>query len=174
MRLDHQQYRPQKQVASPTPFLTRAVSSREVQPDQFDRRTQGKTWCPPPVHQHQAAHGSQCARNLGVNIIAANDHAEAFLMVETDRAVAFVMDDILLAALVAGSKQPDVYVVSADAFSKASPAVSCCARMIRPSRRCRCCYCCAVPKPEAQRSTTNGSRKKSAKASTSTRRYRRR
>jgi len=32
------------------------------------------------------------------------------------------MDDILLAALVAGSKQaPDVYVVSADAFSKAEP-----------------------------------------------------
>src|SRR6202167_5114553 len=39
------------------------------------------------------------ARNLGVNIIPAKDHAEAFLMVETDRAVAFVMDDILLASL---------------------------------------------------------------------------
>ena len=34
----------------------------------------------------------------------AKDHAEAFLMVETDRAVAFVMDDILLCSLVAGSK----------------------------------------------------------------------
>src|SRR6201989_2530317 len=39
---------------------------------------------------------ANAARNLGVNIIAAKDHAEAFLMVETDRAVAFVMDDILL------------------------------------------------------------------------------
>ena len=29
---------------------------------------------------------------------------KSFLMVETDRAVAFVMDDILLASLVAGSK----------------------------------------------------------------------
>ena len=64
---------------------------------------------------------ANAARNLGVNIIPANDHAEAFLMVETDRAVAFVMDDILLAALVAGSKEPDAYVISADAFSKPEP-----------------------------------------------------
>src|SRR5450432_1870542 len=61
------------------------------------------------------------ARNLGVNIIPAKDHAEAFLMVETDRAVAFVMDDVLLASLVAGSKDPDAYVISRDAFSKPEP-----------------------------------------------------
>jgi glutamate/aspartate transport system substrate-binding protein len=60
-------------------------------------------------------------RKLGANIIPAKDHAEAFLMVETDRAVAFVMDDILLAALVAGSKAPDDYVISKDAFSKPEP-----------------------------------------------------
>ncbi len=56
-----------------------------------------------------------------VNIIPAKDHAEAFLMVETDRAVAFVMDDILLASLVAGSKEPNAYVISKDAFSKPEP-----------------------------------------------------
>ena len=50
---------------------------------------------------------ANAARNLNVNIIPAKDHAEAFLMVETDRAVAFVMDDILLASLVAGSKEPE-------------------------------------------------------------------
>ena len=61
------------------------------------------------------------ARNLGVNVIAAKDHAEAFLMVETDRAAAFVMDDILLASLVAGSKDPSGYVISTDAFSKPEP-----------------------------------------------------
>jgi glutamate/aspartate transport system substrate-binding protein len=61
------------------------------------------------------------ARNLGINIIPAKDHAEAFLMVETDRAVAFVMDDILLASLAAGSKAPDDYVISKDAFSKPEP-----------------------------------------------------
>ena len=42
-------------------------------------------------------------------------------MVETDRAVAFVMDDILLASLVASSKNPDDYVISKDAFSKPEP-----------------------------------------------------
>ena len=61
------------------------------------------------------------ARNLGANIIPAKDHAEAFLMVETDRAAAFVMDDILLASLVAGSKDPSAYVISKDAFSKPEP-----------------------------------------------------
>jgi glutamate/aspartate transport system substrate-binding protein len=56
-------------------------------------------------------------KNLGMNILAAKDHAEAFLMVETGRAAAFVMDDILLYSLVAGSKAPGDYVISADALS---------------------------------------------------------
>jgi glutamate/aspartate transport system substrate-binding protein len=64
---------------------------------------------------------ANAARNLGINIIQAKDHAEAFLMVETDRAVAFVMDDILLASFVTGSKEPDAYVISTDAFSKPEP-----------------------------------------------------
>ena len=58
---------------------------------------------------------------MGINIIAAKDHGEGFLMVETDRAVAFVMDDILLASFIAGSKEPDAYVISKDAFSKPEP-----------------------------------------------------
>ena len=64
---------------------------------------------------------ANAARNLGINIIPAKDHAEAFLMVETDRAAAFVMDDILLASLVAGSKDPSAYAISKDAFSKPEP-----------------------------------------------------
>jgi glutamate/aspartate transport system substrate-binding protein len=64
---------------------------------------------------------ANAARNLNINIIPAKDHAEAFLMVETDRAVAFVMDDILLASLAAGSKEPGAYVISKDAFSKPEP-----------------------------------------------------
>jgi glutamate/aspartate transport system substrate-binding protein len=56
-------------------------------------------------------------RNLGMNILAAKDHAEAFLMVETDRAAAFVMDDILLYSLMAGSKAPADYTISPDALS---------------------------------------------------------
>jgi len=61
------------------------------------------------------------SRSLGATIVPAKDHAESFLMVETDRAVAFVMDDILLASLVAGSKSPSDYVISTDAFSTPEP-----------------------------------------------------
>jgi glutamate/aspartate transport system substrate-binding protein len=61
------------------------------------------------------------ARNLGINIIPAKEHAESFLLVETDRAVAAVLDDILLASFVAGSKDPGAYVISTDAFSKPEP-----------------------------------------------------
>jgi glutamate/aspartate transport system substrate-binding protein len=64
---------------------------------------------------------ANAARNLGINIIPAKEHAETFLMVETDRAVAGVLDDILLASFVAGSKEPAAYVLSQDAFSKPEP-----------------------------------------------------
>ena len=64
---------------------------------------------------------ANAARNLDINIIPAKEHAESFLMVETDRAVAAVLDDILLASFVAGSKDPDAYVISKDAFSKPEP-----------------------------------------------------
>jgi glutamate/aspartate transport system substrate-binding protein len=56
-------------------------------------------------------------QNLGMNIIPAKDHAEAFLMVETDRAVAFFMDDILLYSLVASSKAPADYAIGSEAYS---------------------------------------------------------
>jgi len=56
-------------------------------------------------------------KNLGANIISANGHPEAFLMVETGRAAAFVMDDILLYSLVATSKAPKNYAISKDALS---------------------------------------------------------
>jgi glutamate/aspartate transport system substrate-binding protein len=64
---------------------------------------------------------ANAARNLGATIVPAKEHAESFLMVETDRAVAVVLDDILLASFVAGSKDPDAYVMSRDAFSKPEP-----------------------------------------------------
>ncbi|MBM3565297.1 MAG: amino acid ABC transporter substrate-binding protein [Alphaproteobacteria bacterium] len=60
-------------------------------------------------------------RKLGINVVGAKDHAEAFLMVETDRAVAYVMDDILLASMVANAKTPGDYKISSDAFSLPEP-----------------------------------------------------
>ncbi len=57
------------------------------------------------------------AQNLGMNIISANGHSEAFQMVETGRAVAFAMDDILLYSLVAQARTPSDYAISAEATS---------------------------------------------------------
>ena len=57
------------------------------------------------------------AQNLGMNIISANGHPEAFQMVETGRAAAFVMDDILLYSLAAQSRTPADYAISATATS---------------------------------------------------------
>ena len=57
------------------------------------------------------------AQNLGMNIISANGHPEAFQMVETGRAVAFVMDDILLYSLAAQSRSPADYEISVVALS---------------------------------------------------------
>ncbi|CUW38889.1 Putative glutamate and aspartate transporter subunit; periplasmic-binding component of ABC superfamily (modular protein)(Extracellular solute-binding protein, family 3,35-267;Binding-protein-dependent transport systems inner membrane component,349-541) [Magnetospirillum sp. XM-1] len=39
------------------------------------------------------------------------DHADSFLLLESDRAVAFIMDDNLLAGLIATSKSPDSYAI---------------------------------------------------------------
>jgi glutamate/aspartate transport system substrate-binding protein len=57
------------------------------------------------------------SQNLGLNILAAKDHAESFLMVGTGRAAAFIMDDILLAGLAANHPNPDQWQISADALS---------------------------------------------------------
>ncbi|MGC2775593.1 MAG: amino acid ABC transporter substrate-binding protein [Bradyrhizobium sp.] len=60
-------------------------------------------------------------RKLGINIVPAKDQAEAFLMLETDRAQAYVLDDVQLAVAIARSKEPSAYVIGSDAFSKPEP-----------------------------------------------------
>jgi len=52
------------------------------------------------------------SKNMGMNILSAPDHPAAFLMVETGRAKAFLMDDILLSGLVANSKNPGEFHIS--------------------------------------------------------------
>lgn len=49
------------------------------------------------------------ARGIDFREVYGKDHAEAFLLLETDRAAAFVMDDILIAGLVASSRNPQDY-----------------------------------------------------------------
>jgi glutamate/aspartate transport system substrate-binding protein len=56
-------------------------------------------------------------RGLRMTILGVRDDAEAFRMVETDRAVAYAMDDVLLHSAVAGSSRPDDYVISDEALS---------------------------------------------------------
>ena len=55
-------------------------------------------------------------KKLGMDLLAAKDHAESALMVESGRAVAFGMDDILLYALRASSQNPTSLAVVGDAI----------------------------------------------------------
>jgi glutamate/aspartate transport system substrate-binding protein len=60
-------------------------------------------------------------RNLGINVVSGKDHAEGLLMVETGRAAAFVMDDVIIAGLVATAKDPKMFAVGDEAFSAPEP-----------------------------------------------------
>ena len=60
-------------------------------------------------------------RQLGIRIMTAKDVVEAFLLVESDRAAAFVMDDVQLSILIAQSKDPSAYAISDDAFALPEP-----------------------------------------------------
>ena len=48
---------------------------------------------------------------LGINFIPSKDHAESFLAVDTGRAVAFPMDDVILYGLRANAKNPNDFEV---------------------------------------------------------------
>ncbi len=52
-------------------------------------------------------------KNMGMNIISAKDHGESFLTLSTGRAVAFMMDDALLAGERAKSNNPGDFVIVA-------------------------------------------------------------
>ena len=54
--------------------------------------------------------------NIDTNMVYGKDHADSFLLVETGRAAAFGMDDILLYGLKANSKDPAAYEVVGDAL----------------------------------------------------------
>ncbi|WP_174873009.1 glutamate/aspartate ABC transporter substrate-binding protein [Vogesella oryzae] len=51
-------------------------------------------------------------KQMGMNIISAKDHGESFLMLESGRAVAFMMDDALLYGELAKAKNPAAWVVT--------------------------------------------------------------
>lgn len=56
-------------------------------------------------------------KNLDIKEVYGKDHADSFLMLETDRAVAFVMDDNLLMGLIANAKAPQDYAIVGESLS---------------------------------------------------------
>lgn len=56
-------------------------------------------------------------QSIDVKNVYGKDHAESFLMVETGRASAFVMDEVLLAGFVANAKNPKDFVIVGPALS---------------------------------------------------------
>ncbi len=57
-------------------------------------------------------------KKMGMNIISAKDHGESFLTLESGRAVAFMMDDALLAGERAKARKQDDWVILGTAQSK--------------------------------------------------------
>ena len=51
------------------------------------------------------------AGGLGITVVEASDHAEAFAMVASGRAQAFAMDDVILAGLRASAKNPADFMI---------------------------------------------------------------
>lgn len=70
-------------------------------------------------------------KKLDLDILAAKDHADALLLVESDRAAAFAMDDILLYGLRSNSKNPAELEVVGEALQ------------VEP-------YACMLPKDDPQ------------------------
>ncbi|MEN7430872.1 glutamate/aspartate ABC transporter substrate-binding protein [Chromobacterium sp. TRC.1.1.SA] len=52
------------------------------------------------------------SKSMGMNVISAKDHGESFLMLESGRAAAFMMDDALLYGEMAKAKNPANWVVT--------------------------------------------------------------
>ncbi|MGE8049176.1 amino acid ABC transporter substrate-binding protein [Pseudomonas monteilii] len=60
-------------------------------------------------------------KKLGLRVIAARDLAEAFLMLDTDRAAALVQDDSILVGVIASSGKPQDFTLSEDSFGPPEP-----------------------------------------------------
>lgn len=59
---------------------------------------------------------SEKGKHVDVKNLYGKDHADSFLMVASGRASAFVMDDVLLAGLIANAKDPKEFMIVGDPF----------------------------------------------------------
>jgi glutamate/aspartate transport system substrate-binding protein len=55
-------------------------------------------------------------KNIDVKNVYGKDHSDSFLQVDSGRAAAFVMDDVLLAGLIANSKNPKDFAIVGEAL----------------------------------------------------------
>lgn len=104
----------QKQVAfAPTTFVTNVrMAVKKASGIQSLSQLGGKpvaTTTGTTSVQLMRAH--EKGKGIDFKEVYGKDHADAFLMLETDRAVAFVMDDNLLAGLIVSSKSPADYAI---------------------------------------------------------------
>jgi hypothetical protein len=96
-------------------------------------------------------------KQMGMNVISAKDHGESFQMLESGRAVAFMMDDALLAGEEAKAKKPDDWVITGTPQSFEIYAAWC-AKTTRPSRKRWMTPSSACTSPaKSTRSTPSGS-----------------
>lgn len=90
----------QKQVDFSVGFFeigTRLITAKDSAVKDF-ADSKAKPWWPPRVQPlERFIKNSNEDKKLGINIVSAKDHGESFLMLESDRAAAFMMDDVLLA-----------------------------------------------------------------------------
>jgi len=64
----------------------------------------------------QVLRRANAEQQWGMELVTPKDHADAFLLVESGRAAAFGMDDILLYGLIANAKNPADFEVTGDAL----------------------------------------------------------
>ncbi len=110
----------QKQVAfAPTTFVTNVrMAAKKASGIQSLGQLGGKpvaTTTGTTSVQLMRAH--EKGKGIDFKEVYGKDHADSFLMLETDRAVAFVMDDNLLAGLIATSKAPANYAIVGEVLS---------------------------------------------------------
>ncbi len=71
---------------------------------------------------------------MNMRIISAKDHGDSFRTLESGSAVAFMMDDALLAGERARAKKPDNWDIVGKPQSLRKPMVACCVKTIRSSK----------------------------------------
>jgi glutamate/aspartate transport system substrate-binding protein len=65
----------------------------------------------------QTLRKNERAKNIDFKVVYGKDHADSFLLLESGRADAFVMDDNILAGLIANSKDPKGFKITGEVLS---------------------------------------------------------